>query len=136
MKYGKRSVTEAQAFEIAELSVAKKAFIGLDVNDVKAVVAGRECVLVKAEKDAEESNKQMMESFFSALSKEAEVRNCTAMLIQLCFSEANGMTMEDMNFVHEFAESLPEDTEVRWGMNMDDCYTQMRIYVVIAKDKE
>ena len=73
MKITEKHITEAQLKEIASLILDEKAIIGLDINDVKYVLEGKEGMMYEGLNDEDEDNTTFMRHFFTALSQKEDV---------------------------------------------------------------
>lgn len=130
-----KHVNESQLEEIAELIQNGESMIGLDRNDVKAILVGKEGELYQALKEDDVDNSAFMRNFFNELKKKEEVRSCTSMLISLGMSKDSPLMMEDMEIINDFFDSFEnENLEIKWGVKNNEESKGMTLLTVCAKE--
>ena len=117
MQITEKHVTETQLKELVGLFLNEKAMIGLDVNDVKYILEGKEGIMFEGLNDEDEDNATFMRHFFEALTQKDEVKSCSSLLINVGMATESPLLMDDMNVINDFIESLDnEDMEIKWGI--------------------
>ena len=117
MKISEKHITEAQLEEIAGLFQYEKAMIGLDMNDVRYILEGKEGMMYEGLNNEGEDNTTFMRHFFEALAQKEEVMSCSSLLINIGMATENPLMMDDMNVINDFIESLDnEEMEIKWGI--------------------
>ena len=133
MKITEKHITEAQLKEIASLILDEKAIIGLDINDVKYVLEGKEGMIYEGLNDEDEDNTTFMRHFFIALSQKEDVRTSSTLLVNIGMAAESPLMMEDMNTFHEFFQSFDnEDLEIKWDIKTNAEGMGMTILVICA----
>lgn len=128
-------VNESQIEEIAGLIQNGQSMIGLDRNDVKTILMGKEGILYQAVQDEGVDNSTFMRDFFNELKKKDQVRSCSSMLISLGMSQDNPLIMEDMEVINDFFESFDNDNiEAKWGVKNIEEGMRMTLLTVCAKE--
>ena len=130
-----KHVNESQIEEIAGLIQNGQSMIGLDRNDVKTILMGKEGILYQAVQDEGVDNSTFMRDFFNELKKKDQVRSCSSMLISLGMSQDNPLIMEDMEVINDFFESFDNDNiEAKWGVKNIEEGMRMTLLTVCAKE--
>ena len=130
-----KHVNESQIEEISGLIQNGQSMIGLDRNDVKTILMGKEGILYQAVQDESVDNSTFMRDFFNELKKKDQVRSCTSMLISLGMSQDNPLIMEDMEVINDFFESFDNDNiEAKWGVKNNEEGMRMTLLTVCAKE--
>ena len=135
MRISEKHITEAQLKEMAGLFLYEKAMIGLDIQDLKSVLEGKEGILYVAQNDDNEDNRSFMKHVFDELTKKEEVKACTNLLINIGMAEDCPLIMDDMNTLNELFESFDnEEMEIRWGIKPNDGNTGMTIQIICTRN--
>ncbi len=135
MRISEKHITEAQLEEMAGLFLYEKAMIGLDIQDLKSVLEGKEGILYVAQNDDNEDNRSFMKHVFDELTKKEEVKACTNLLINIGMAEDCPLIMDDMNTLNELFESFDnEEMEIRWGIKPNDGNTGMTIQIICTRN--
>lgn len=135
MKITQKHITEAQLEEIAGLFQYEKAMIGLDMNDVRYILKGKEGMMYEGLNDEGEDNTTFMKNFFEALAQKEEVRSCSSLLVNIGMATESPLMMDDMNALHEFFESIDnDDLEIKWGIKTNAEGMGMTMLVICAHD--
>lgn len=135
MEITTKHVNESQWEEIAELIQNGQSMIGLDRNDVKDILVGKEGILYQAEKEDDVENSTFMRDFFDELKKKDEVRTCTSLLISIGMSPDNPLMMDDMEIINDFFESFDnENLAIKWGMKNNEDGKNVTLLMLCAKN--
>lgn len=130
-----KHVNESQIEEISGLIQNGQSMIGLDRNDVKTILMGKEGILYQAVQDESVDNSTFMRDFFNELKKKDQVRSCTSMLISLGMSQDNPLIMEDMEVINDFFESFDNDNiEAKWGVKNNEEGERMSILTICTRE--
>ena len=136
MKITEKHITEAQLKEIASLILDEKAIIGLDINDVKYVLEGKEGMMYEGLNDEDEDNTTFMRHFFGVLAQKEDVKTSSTLLVNIGMAAESPLMMEDMNAFHEFFQSFDnEDLEIKWDIKTNTEGMGMTILVICAHPK-
>lgn len=130
-----KHVNESQIEEISGLIQNGQSMIGLDRNDVKTILMGKEGILYQAVQDESVDNSTFMRDFFNELKKKDQVRSCSSMLISLGMSQDNPLIMEDMEVINDFFESFDNDNiEAKWGVKNNEEGERMSILTICTRE--
>lgn len=133
MKYTTTTpVTEAQLNELVKIIVSEDAMISLDKDDILSVIKGKKGVMFEVTQEADEDHGKFMQNFFNELARKPEVKGCQSLLLCMNVPNDDSLTMDEVIYIHEFMEKLPQEAEVKWGMNSAKGNDRMKIIVIVA----
>ena len=108
--------------------------ISIDSDDVRYTLAGMSGVMYQKAKDNDESILDFMTKFIEELKSREQVMKSTHYLVHLMISKTDEFTMEHMELIHEFFESLGEEKEILWGMSNSKVKNKMAMTVLCTKE--
>ena len=136
MKIIEKLVNESHLDEVYNLIQIGKTLIGLDIEDVKSILDGKEGILYEASKDEGVENGVFMKEFFDILKKMEMVQNCTGLLFNIVMSHDDQLVMDDMEIFSDFLHFFEEkDIVSHWGMRVDEQRSRISILTICTKDK-
>lgn len=129
MKIKETKITEAQMDEVYERVKSDKEYIGIDANDVRSVIAGKEGVMYEAgQEDMEHS--EFMKAFFEELASKQQVKVCSRMFISIGMDDNDPLSMSDLNYVNDFMSLFIDDVDVIWGVKSNKPGTGLSLLAV------
>lgn len=108
--------------------------ISIDSDDVRYTLAGKSGVMYQKAKDNDESILDFMTKFIEELKSREQVMKSSHYLVHLMISKTDEFTMEHMELIHEFFESLGEEKEILWGMSNSKEKNNMVMTVLCTKE--
>lgn len=108
--------------------------ISIDSDDVRYTLAGKSGVMYQKAKDNDESILDFMTNFIEELKSREQVMKSSHYLVHLMISKTDEFTMEHMELIHEFFESLGEEKEILWGMSNSKEKNNMVMTVLCTKE--
>ena len=134
MKKMEKHVNESHLDEIYQLIQKGRKLIGLDMEDMKNILVGKEGILYEAYKDEGVENGSFMKEFFDTLKKMEMVQNCTGLLLNIVMPHDDQLMMDDMKFIKDFLQFFEEgDVVYHWGMRVDEQGSQTSILTICTK---
>ncbi len=110
--------------------------MGFDSNDVRLALNGRSGVMYQMAKDDTMSIPEFMKSFFDELKLREQVMQSTQCLIHIMASNDDEFTMEQLNFVHDFTESLGENKEIKFGLSESNSIERKQMTITVLCTNE
>ena len=118
MIYTEERVSNKQMDELAERLFPKRGIINLDRNDLEAVLAGNDGVLLSALQENDDG-RTFLQRFFSRLSEIPEMEQARSIMFYFGNSAENPLKMDDLALIGDFLSQYP-DTDCIWGVKMND----------------
>lgn len=116
MNITETKVTEAQIEQLEGKFVKKEAFINIDMNDVRDVLAGKEGVLYEGHEEPGIGYETFFQHFFAELIAKDQVKQAKHILISIGNIESAPLSMTDMSAINESMTLFSEDAEICWGV--------------------
>lgn len=135
MKITEKYVNESHIDEVANLIQIEKSLIVIDYADVESVLLGKEGVLYQAFQDEGVENSTFLKEFFCELKKKNLEKSCTSLLLSIGMSPDKPLTMEEVDIVNDFFDSLDIDkVDARWGIKNNEEGSRMSILLICTKE--
>lgn len=136
MRITEKHVNESHLEEVYQLIQKGKSIFGIDMEDVKSVLVGKEGILYEAYKDKGIENGAFMEEFFDTVKKMEMVQNGTGILFNITMPDDDQLMMEDMEIINCFLISFEEkDMMIRWGLRVGEQGSRTSILMICTKDR-
>ena len=134
MEIMEKHVNESNLDEVYQLIQKGRKLIGLDMEDVKSILVGKEGILFEAYKDEGVENGVFLKEFFDTLKKRELVQNCTGLLFNIVMPHDDQLVLDDMEKINDFLHSFEEkDMVIHWGMRVDDQGSRTSILTICTK---
>ncbi len=136
MRITEKHVNESHLEEVYQLIQKGKSIFGIDMEDVKSVLVGKEGILYEAYKDKGIENGAFMEEFFDTVKKMEMVQNCTGILFNITMPDDDPLVMDDIDIFFCFLKLFEEkNMMIQWGMRVSEAETQTSILMICTKDR-
>ena len=128
-------VNESNLDEVYHLIQKGRKLIGLDMEDVKSILVGKEGILYEAYNDEGVENGAFAKEYFDTLKKMEMVQNCTGLLFNIVMLHDDQLVMDDMEIIRDFTQFLEEkDVVIHWGMRVDERGSRTSILTICTKN--
>lgn len=113
----------------------KKQYINLDLTDIVIIKKCKDILVYEAFKDQtfEGDCDKFIESYFTKIRELHQLKGADHVIICIAFDSSDPITLESMSHIHDFCEMFDENTEVRWGVSLNEENVPIRIVVAIGK---
>ncbi len=115
--------------------INKTGYINLDFADVEKTLKNSGVALISMG-EAEGENrvtKAIEQAIVSPLLQDSKITEAKRLLFEICFSEKNPVSMEEIDELNKFVDGLSSDIEVIWGALQDDTLEDnVRIIILAA----
>lgn len=129
-----KQVNESYLEEVYQLLQKDESVIGIDLEDVKNVLVGKDGILYEAYKDDGAENGAFLKEFFNTLRKMETVQNCTSLLLNIVTPEDDQLLMDDMEYVRYFFWIFEDkDLKIQWGLRTSETGTRSRVQTICTK---
>lgn len=134
MRITEKHVNESHLEEVYQLLQRGESVIGIDMEDVKNVLIGKECILYEAYKDDGVENGAFLKEFFNTLRNMESVQNCTGLLFNIVMPKDDQLVMDDMEYIRYFLWLFEDkDLIIQWGLRVDDAGIRTKIQTICTK---
>jgi cell division GTPase FtsZ len=134
MRITEKHVNDSHLEEVYQLLQRGESVIGIDMEDVKNVLVGKECILYEAYKDDGVENGAFLKEFFNTLRKMESVQNCTGLLFNIVMPKDDQLVMDDMEYVRYFLWLFEDkDLKIQWGLRASEAETRTRVQTICTK---